>query len=333
MKTLAAIGILCALLQEKAPVTIAPEAPTETAWPISGRCQRPNGTVVKIQAVRVERRWEPTLNQFREFTPAESRLMKSAEVDGRAFRANLKFGPTGVYDISVNESEQRLGNERHVLGHPASLFAATKKSLGKLNDLCDRASADLDQIQKVLTGKQPGTAKEKDAFIKKVYADEQLVQELAGKTDLTGSTSLLNEILGQIRNAQVWELSGGRATAEQQNDGEGAGHDVFLDPKLNFKILHETIGELRSVISQELVLSTASILDALYARAENRPEKVFLRARDLAIEAIQVLSQAPVEDKDARAVIEAAAGAIPSGIAEARKSLQVLMSKYRVEQP
>jgi len=328
---LPAIGILCALLQEKAPVTIAPEAPTDTAWPISGRCQRPNGTVVKVLAVRVERRWEPTLNQFRESTPAESRLMKSAEVDGRAFRANLKFGPTGVYDVSVNESEQRLCNERHVLGHPATLFAVTRKSLPKLVELCDRASANLDDIQKVLAGKQPGTAREKDAFIKKVYADEQLVQELAAKTDLTGSTALLNEIIMQIRNAQVWELSASGKSAEQQNDGEGAGRDVFLDPKLNFKILHETLDSVRSVLSHELVLSTASILEAMYARAEGRPEKVFLKARDLALEAIQVVSLAPVEDKEARAVIEAAAGAGPSGIAEARKSLQALMTQYRVD--
>src|SRR5204863_7452037 len=154
MKTLAAIGILCVLLQEQAPVTIAPEAPTDSAWPISGRVQRPNGTVVKVLAVRVQRRWEPTLQQFCEFTPAESRLMKSAEVDSRTFRANLKFGPTGVYDISVNESEQRLCNERHVLGQPGALFSLTRKILPKIVELCDRASADVDEIQKVLSGKQ-----------------------------------------------------------------------------------------------------------------------------------------------------------------------------------
>jgi hypothetical protein len=331
VKTLAAVGILLALLQEKAPVTIAPETPTETAWPISGRCQRPNGTVVKVLAVRVQRQWEPGLKQFREFTPAESRLMKSAEVDARAFRANLKFGPTGVYDVSVNESDQRLCNERHVLGHPAALFAVTKKSLAKMADLCDRAAADLDEIQKILAGKQPGSAKEKDAFIKKVYADEQLIQELAAKTDLTGSTALLNEIFMQIRNAQVWELSGSGRSSEQQNDGEGAGKDVFLDPKLTFKSLRETIDSVRLVLSNELALSTASILEAMYARAEGRPEKVFLKARDLAIEAIQVVSQAPVEDKEARAAIEAAAAVGSSGIPEARKVLQGLMARFRAE--
>jgi hypothetical protein len=330
MKTLAAIGILCALLQEKAPVTIAPEMPTDTVWPISGRCQRPNGTVVKVLAVRVERRWEPDLNQFRELTPAESRLMKSAEVDGRAFRANVKSGPTGVYDVSVNESDQRLCNERHVLGHPTSLFSVTKKSLTKLADLCDRAATDLDEIQKVLAGKQAGGSREKDAFIKKVYADEQLIQELAAKTDLTGSTALLTEIFVQIRNAQVWELSPSGKSTEQQNDGEGAGRDVFLDPKLNFKILRDTIASVRLVISHELVLSTASILEAMYARSEGRPEKVFLKARDLALEGVQVLSQAPVEDKEARAVIESVAAAGASALAETRKALQELMTKYRV---
>jgi len=329
MKTLAAIGIFCALLQEKAPVTIAPEAPTDSVWPISGRCQRPNGTVVKVLAVRVERRWEPGLNQFRELTPAESRLMKSAEVEGRAFRANVKSGPTGVDDVSVNESEQRLCNERHVLGHPTTLFSVTKKSLSRLADLCDRATANVDEIQKVLSGKQAGGAREKDAFIKKVYADEQLIQELAAKTDLTGSTALLNEIFVQIRNAQVWELSSPGKSTEQQNDGEGAGRDVFLDPKLNFKILLETIGSVREVISHELVLSTASILEAMFARAEGRPEKAFLKARELAIEGIQVVSQAPVEDKEARAVIEAAAAAGSSGIAETRKALQDLMTRFR----
>jgi hypothetical protein len=330
MKTLAAIAVLCALLQEKSPASIAPESPTDSAWPISGRVPRPNGTVVKVLAVRVERRWEAALGQFREFTPAESRLMKSAEVDGRAFRANLEFGPTGVYDISLNESEQRLLSERHVLGHPAALFSLTRKTLAKMLDLCDRASANLDEIQKVLSGKQPGPAKAREAFIKRVDADEQLVQDFAAKTDLTGSTALLNEICVQIRNAQVWELSDGK-TAAEQNDGEGAGRDVFLDPKLNFKILREMIESVRGVLSRELVLSAASILDALYARAEGRPEKVFQKARDLATLATQLVREAPVEDKDARAVIEAAAAANSSGIAEARKSLQSLMSKYRVE--
>jgi hypothetical protein len=259
--------------------------------------------------------------------------MKSAEVEGRAFRANLKFGPTGMYDISVNESDQRLQTERYVLGHPIALFATEKKSLAKMVEVCDRAKVNLDEIQRILAGKQPGTAQAKEAFIKRVHADELLVQELAAKIDLTGSVALLDEICGHIRNAQVWELSAGKGTAEQTNDGEGAGRDIFLDPKLNFKGLHAMIDEGRTVISHEMILSTATILDALFARSEGRPEKVFLRARDVAIDALQLIGQAPVEDKDARAIFEQAAGATSASLGEVRKSLQGVAAKHRLEAP
>ena len=72
MKTLVAVALLCGLLQEKAPVTIVPDPPTEAAWPISGRVVRPNGTVVKVLAVRIERHWEPTQDRFREFAAARA---------------------------------------------------------------------------------------------------------------------------------------------------------------------------------------------------------------------------------------------------------------------
>ena len=329
MTCLAAIGLLCALLQDKTPVTITPDAPTESVWPISGRCTRPNGTVVKVSAVRIERRWDPVAERFRE-SNAETRIMRSAEVDGRSFRANLKFGPTGVYDVSVNESEQKLATERHVLGHPIALFGATRKSLAKLTDLCDRAIVNLEEIQRVQAGKQPGGAREREAFIKRVHADEQAIQELLTRIDLTGSANLLLEICVQIRNAQVWELRAGSST-EQQNDGEGAGKDVFLDPKLTYKGLRAMIASVQVVLSKEMVLSSATILDAMYQRAEGRPEKAFTKARDVALEAMSLLESAPVEDKDAKAVLQAAAGADSAKIAEVRKSLQELAAKYRAD--
>jgi len=330
MKILAAIGLLCALLQDKAPVTFAPEPPTENTWPISGKCTRPNGTVLKVAAVRIERRYEPTVDKFREFPTAECRLIKSAEVDGRSFRANLKNGPTGVYDISITEQDQRLILERHVLGLPTALFSSTKKSVAKMLEISDRAAANLDEIEKVLAGKQPGTAGAREAFIKRVNADEQAVGDLMAKTDLTGTVTLLIEICAHIRNAQVWELAGGKAT-EETNDGEGRGKDIFLDPKLTFKGLRARIESVRSVVSREMILSSASLLDALYARAELKPDRVFAKARDFAGETVNFVASAPVEDKEARAILETVARADASGIAEARKSLQELAAKHRAE--
>lgn len=330
MKTLAALGILCALLQDKSPVSISSDPPTENAWPINGRVSRPNGSVVKLSAVRVERRWDASQDRFREFSAAESRIMKSAEIDGRSFRANLKSGPSGLYELTVAEGDQKLHTERLLLGSPAALFASTRKSVEKMIELCDRATANLDEIERVLKAKQPGTEPAKEAFIKRVHADEQLLRELSVKSDLTGSAALLDEICSQIRNAQVWGLSGGKST-EQRNDGEGAAKDIFLDPKLSFKILHGMIDAVRSVVSRELSLSAASILDALFARAEERPEKQLSKAKSVALEALKLLAAAPLEDKEARAVIEAAAVTESPGLAETRKALQALIAKHRGE--
>jgi hypothetical protein len=332
VKSLAALGLLCALLQDKSPVTFAPEPPTETSWPIAGRLTRPNGTVIKITAVRIERRWEATLDKFREFPATERRLIKSAEVDGRSFRANLKNGPTGLYDISITEADQRLTVERHVLGLPVVMLGSTKKSIARITDICGRAAANLEEIQRVLSGKQPGSARERELFIKRVDADEQLVQELMARTDLTGTATLLNEICAHIRNAQVWGLGGGKTT-EENNDGEreGGGRDVFLDPKLTFKDLRAQIESVRTVLSREMVLSSASIVDALFARAEGRPDKVLSKAKDFAQDAAAFIATGPVDDKDARAVLESLSGTDASTLAEARKSLQALIAKHRAE--
>lgn len=341
MRSFLAIGALALLLsvdagtllaqekQEKQQVTIAPDAPTERGWPISGKVPRPDGTVVKVTAVRIERRWEPSLEKFRE-QRAENRLMKSAEVDGRSYKANLQFGPTGIYEISVLEADQTLHHERHVLGQPVPQFNATRKSLAKIAELCDHALLDLDEIQKVLAGKQPGTAKEKEKFIAKVHAEEQFVLDLASKVDLTGSAMLLNEIFRQIRNAQVWESKAGSAP-EATNDEKGGSRDTFLDPKLTFKGLKELIESVRSVVSREMILSSASILDALLARAETRPERLLTKVRDVAQDAANFLEAAPVEDKDARAVIQEISRVDLPGIADARKSLQALAAKHQAE--
>ena len=43
-----------------------------------------------------------------------------------------------------------------MLGQPTALFSATKKSLARLADLCDRAATTLDEIQKVTGGVSVG---------------------------------------------------------------------------------------------------------------------------------------------------------------------------------
>jgi hypothetical protein len=55
---------------DKQQITITPDAPTERGWPISGKITRPDGTVVKVTAVRIERRWEPVAREVpRSCTP------------------------------------------------------------------------------------------------------------------------------------------------------------------------------------------------------------------------------------------------------------------------
>jgi hypothetical protein len=305
-------------------VTVVPDSPTETSWPMAGKANRPDGTVLKVVAVRVERRWDPTVERFREFLSPESRLTRSAEVGGASWQCKLKNGPTGVYDVTVNEGDKRVHAERMLLGSPAPLLASTRRSIPKLIETCDRVGTYAEELQQILAGKQPGTAAAREAFIKRVYADEQYLQELSTRTDLTASIILLNDLLAQIRNAQVWELPAGTKD-EELNDGKVGDRDVFLDAKLTFTSLKAQIAAVRTTVSRELSLSMATILDRIFART---PERMLHRARDAASEAMKILEQAPVEDKEAKAAIDAATKAEASGVADIRKGLQELMAKH-----
>lgn len=324
MNTFAAIALF-AVLQDKP--TVAPEPPTDTAWPIQGRMNRPDGTVIKISAARVERRWDPVASRFRELVSRETRLARSAEVDGRGFKANLKPGPVGIYDVSLQEGGKRIHGERHLLGGSAALFASTRKSVAKMVEIGERASACLDDLQRILAGKQPGTAQARETFIKRVAADEELLQDLAAKTDLTASIALLNDICVQIRNAQVWELPAGTVD-EQLNDGKVGERDIFLDPQLTFTSLRAMIASVKTVVSRELSLSAASMLDAAFARAEEKGERFLSRAKNVATEALKLLALAPEEDKEARAAVEAAERADTPGIPDVRKGLRAVAAQH-----
>jgi hypothetical protein len=325
VKTFAALAVLGLLAQDRVSITV--DSPTDAAWPVLGRANRPDGTVVKVSAVRVERRWDPTAGRFRPLASAEFRISRSAEISGRSFRAGLKPGFPGVYELVVVEGEQRIHEERILLGRASELAAATRRSVGKLIELADRATAGLDELEKIVAGKLPGTAKDRDAFIKRVYGDEQLIQELAAKSDLTASVALMNEVCSQIRNAQVWQLPPGKGE-EELNDTQGEKRDLFLDPKLTFKGLHAIIDSTKSVISRELALSAATTLELWFARAEEKPDRLLSKARDAASEALKTLLTAPVEDKEARAVLESAERADESRIAEVRAALRELASKH-----
>src|SRR6185436_4089819 len=159
------------------------------------------------------------------------------------------------------------------------------------------------------------------------YGDEQLLQDLAARSDLTGSVALLTEVCGQIRNAQVWQLPGGKGE-EELNDAQGEKRDLFLDPKLTFKGLHAIIDAAKSVISRELALSAATTLDLWFARAEEKPERLLQKAKDAASEALKTLLLAPVEDREARQAIESAERADAARIAEIRAALRDLASKH-----
>lgn len=327
---LAVLGVLCALLQEKSTVTVVADTPTDTAWPILGKVDRPDGTIVKVTAARVERRWDPSVERFRELVLPESRLMRSSETSGRQFKAQLKLGPTGFYDLAVHEGDRPLHAERLLLGSTTPLFIATRRAVAKLAEVCDRASAKLEELQKILAGKQPGTAAARETFIRRVHVDELLLQDVAAKTDLTASAFLLNDLCVQIRNAQVWQLSSSD-TDEELNDGKVGEREVFLDPSVNFKSLHAMIGSAKTVLSREISLSAATILLTIFARAEEKPERLLARAKDAASETLRILLLAPVDDQEARVSIEAAAGANAQGIAEVRKALQAIVTKHREE--
>jgi hypothetical protein len=197
----------------------------------------------------------------------------------------------------------------------------------KLIELSERATANLAEIEKILAGRLPGTARDREAFIKRVHGEEQLLEELAAKSDLTASVALLSEICAHIRNAQVWQLPQGKGD-EELNDTQGEKRDIFLDPKLTFKSLHATIESVKTVISRELALSTASLLGVWFARAEERPERLLSKARDAASEALKTLLLAPVEDPEARAAIESAERAEAPQIADVRKALRGLASRH-----
>jgi len=328
VKIFVAVSVLSLLLaQDRSPVSIAADPPTDSAWPILGRANRPDGTVVKVSATRIERRWDREAQRFREMASPEYRITRSAELNGRSFRAALKPGTAGLYDLTVLEGEARLHAERILLGRPAELAAATRKSVAKLIELGERATAGLDDLEKILAGKLAGTAKDREAFIKRVHLDEQSLQDLATRSDLTGSIALMTEICSQIRNAQVWQTTPGKGD-EELNDTQGEKRDIFLDPKLTFKGLHAIIESAKAVISRELTLSAATTLSLWFARAEEKPDRLLAKAKDAASDALKTLQLAPVEDKEARAVLEAAEQADASRIPDIRAALRDLTSKH-----
>lgn len=300
--------LLFALLaaQDAPTVRLAPGPATERAWPIDGTVDLADGAALRLSAARVERRWDAKARRFEEAPSVEARVAGNAVVAGKAFGATLKRSAPGLYVVTVSHSGRTLHRERMILGRVPEFFPAAGRQAGKLADLADRMAGSFGEVEAVAERKlRPGPKSEK-AFAQRVSADMQQLEDLGPLTDFTGTVGYLRDLGYHLLNAQVWGAAGGD---DLENDGDAK---LFLDSSLDLRATKALVASAKGVLSREARASAATVLDELFRRAADRPEKLLSRAREAAREALKVLRETPERDADFEGVLEALARGEPS---------------------
>lgn len=277
---------------------LTPDAPEERVWPISGTLPRPDGTELRVSAARVERRWDARSGRFLEELSNESRASAGALIERKAFRARLRKGPAGIYQIAVREEDREALVERVPLGPPGEIPASWASAPEKLTASRDRLQEHLNSARKVARGELPATADREKAWSKGLANEERTLAELALKSDFTATAALLGRVGMLLRNAQLWG-------ARPADDGDGA----FLESDVNFESLDKILAAAPAVLAAELKASVATLLALQTARAAEKP-KLLAALHDAArkaagplegatpdfLEAVEAASQAGVED-------------------------------------
>ncbi len=335
MRTLALLAVVFAQAQDKYPVRLVAGAPDEKGWPISGAIEKPNETIVSISVVRVERRWDLNAKRFNEQHPPETRVTKSAEVEGKAFKVAIpgmngyKTTPVGLFKLVVTERGKpgEIHVERAIRGRPLDLFRATGKQVESLLEILGRLTQYVDLLEQVSRDKKLSTIQRHNQFTKSVKDDDDLIKKSAEIVDLTATLALMRECVSLILSAQVWPRPDNDAA---QNDGD----QIFVDPAMSFDSLRAVIASTRTVISAELRASTAMILEEMFRRAKDRPALLSgtSGAKDAAKAAAKNVKEAPVEDKAFDELLEQAEKANEASIPEVLESLQAAVKSLVTQQ-
>jgi hypothetical protein len=291
---MAKLLIVLLSVQDAPQVTVAPGEPTEKVWTVKGTAAVVDGATLVVAARRIERRWDAKESAFREILSDEMRRRGSAIVTKQAFEAMMKAGSAGVYQLVVAEGEKQLHETRAALGRADRLFVSTREHVKKLAECADRAKACLDEIERIVKAGKPPGQKAFEDFTKRLSKEEELLERARIETDLSGAVGLLRDVTYQLRNAQVW--STGSPTGPAENDLVIKKKGFFLDPELSLKDLYDTISLAKTVLSIEIRVSIAAILDDVLARADS--DKAQSRARDAVKEGATLAALAPEADAE-----------------------------------
>ena len=258
---LAVLVLAGAAFQDPAP-RVFPRAITLKTWEISGAAEVADRTELGVRARRVERRWDSKRSKFSEFPSDEGTLRGRAVANGKRFDATLKPGTAGRYAVSVEVDQAALYSERAALGAVESLFARGGEDVKKILAQVDKATAFLDEIERIEAGEDEASNITQENFSKRVNEVELKLQELHRTCDLTATLRILREVMIHVRQVQLWDEK-----PEGDNDPPRDKDRPFMDENVGIAQLRKSLHGIPEVLSEEIKVSTALILERLVAQA------------------------------------------------------------------
>ncbi|MBI4566188.1 MAG: hypothetical protein HY716_16000 [Planctomycetes bacterium] len=291
--------------QDAGEIRVFPGEPGEKTWPIYGSADLPDQAEVRLVARRMERRWQAAAGRFAEY-PSEKTARSAAAVNAKTFQLFLRPGCPGRYVLALSQEETRLRTVQAALGPIGRLFGDSCAAARKLVASIDKAAEFLEEIEETARRPEAPEGTRRDDFLRRVTSEERALERAYDACDLTGTIHFVwRDIYYQIRNAQVWDRADRPSAAEADNDpADRKGY--FLDDRLTLDMLRKKIASAKTVLSLEMRLSVAVLLEDLFARADQDPKRVE-GARAAAREAGKFLAAAPEPDARFAALIESAA--------------------------
>lgn len=298
------LSLALLLLQDPA-VKLLPGEVTPKTWKVSGTASVGDDTELIFGVRRIERRWEGRLSRFIEYPDDLHRLRATADVKGRSFEVVLKAGPAGRYDVTVSTQDQSIHKARLPLGSVEALFQGSVEGVRRITGFAEKTSACLEELERYADNPDQATMKAREVFGAKVTALQKRIEEEWGQVDFTGTLRLLRDACQHLRNAQIWET--GPKPAGAENDPIGDKKGFFLDPNLTFGELRKALASVREVLSTEIKVSVAGLLEGLYGLVGGTDTRRKEAARSAARAASKLLEAAPVPNPDFAKLVDRAA--------------------------
>jgi len=296
---------LALLLLQDPSVKLFPGEATSKTWKVTGTASVGDDTELIFGVRRIERRWEARLSRFIEYPDDHHRVRATADVKGRNFEVVLKAGPAGRYDITVSTHEQAIHKDRLPLGAVEALFQASVAGVKRISGFSEKIMACLDELERYADNPDQATMKAREVYGAKVTALQKQIEEEWGQVDFTGTLRLLRDACQHLRNAQIWETGPRPEGADNDKLGDRKGY--FLDPNLTLGELRKALGSVREVLSTEMKVSIAGLLEGLYGLAGGTDGRRKESARAAARAASKLLDAAPVPNPDFAKLVDRAA--------------------------